>query len=390
MVKRIFWIVADSFGIGHAPDAEAFGDAGANTLASCMKSPYCRLPVMRQMGLFHIRGVSDAVTLNMPIGSYARVREASAGKDTTIGHWELCGLQSHTPLPTYPNGFPEEILTKLREAFGRDILCNKPYSGTAVIADYGEEHLKTGALIVYTSADSVLQIAAHEELVPLEELYRCCEAAREIMQGEHGVGRVIARPFVGDAASGFTRTANRHDYSLVPPAPTVLDAISDSGKEVIAVGKITDIFAGRGITRTIRTKNNADGIQRTLALMEEDFDGLCFVNLVDFDMVYGHRRDVDGYAKALTELDTALGTMLDRLRVQDVLILTADHGCDPAYRGTDHTRETVPLLVVGGSLRNGIDLGVRESFADIGATVARWLGAAPPAYGTPFDKELSV
>ncbi len=390
MVKRIFWIVADSFGIGHAPDAAAFGDAGANTLASCMKSPHCRLPVMRQMGLFHIRGVNNAVTLNMPIGSYARVCEASAGKDTTIGHWELCSLQSHTPLPTYPDGFPEEILNRLREAFGRDILCNKPYSGTAVIADYGEEHLKTGALIVYTSADSVLQIAAHEELVPLEELYRCCEAAREIMQGEHGVGRVIARPFIGDAASGFTRTANRHDYSLVPPAPTVLDAICDSGKEVIAVGKITDIFAGRGITRTIRTKDNTDGIQRTLALMDEDFDGLCFVNLVDFDMVYGHRRDVDGYAKALTELDTALGTMLDRLRAQDVLILTADHGCDPAYRGTDHTRETVPLLVVGDGLRHGVDLGVRKSFADIGATVAQWLGVAPPAYGTPFDKELSV
>lgn len=390
MVKRIFWIVADSFGIGHAPDAALFGDEGANTLASCMKSAYLQLPNLRMMGLFHIQGVSEAVTRHIPSASYARVCEASAGKDTTVGHWELCGLYSKTPLPTYPDGFPPEIINRLKTAFGREILCNRPYSGTKVIADYGEEHIRTGALIVYTSADSVLQIAAHENVVPLEELYRCCEAARTIMQGEHGVGRVIARPFVGDAANGFTRTAGRHDYSLPPSAPTVLDTIKESDKAVIAVGKIHDIFAGQGITRTVRTQNNTDGITKTLALLNEDFEGLCFVNLVDFDMVYGHRRDIDGYAKALTELDTALGTMCERLREEDVLILTADHGCDPAYRGTDHTRETVPLLITGAQLRRGVDLGVRETFADIGATVAVLLDVMPPSFGTSFAKELMI
>lgn len=388
MTKRIFWLVADSFGIGNAPDAAAFGDEGANTLASCMKSAHLQLPAMRALGLFHIDGVSDTVALNMPLGSFARVREASAGKDTTIGHWELCGLHSETPLPTYPNGFPNDILDKLRNAFGRDILCNRPYSGTKVIADYGEEHLQTGALIVYTSADSVLQIAAHEALIPLPELYRCCEAARTIMQGEHGVGRVIARPFIGDAQNGFTRTANRHDYSLTPPAPTVLDAIKDSGKAVIGIGKIHDIFAGQGITRTIRTKDNTDGIAQTMAMMNEDFEGLCFVNLVDFDMVYGHRRDIDGYAKALTELDTALSGMLDALREDDVLILTADHGCDPGYHGTDHTRETVPLLITGAALRRGVNLGTRDTYADIGATVTELLSVTPPPFGTSFAKEL--
>lgn len=388
MTKRIFWIVADSFGIGDAPDASLFGDAGANTLASCMNSEYLQLPTMRSLGLFHIDGVSDTITLNVPFGNYARVREASAGKDTTIGHWELCGLYSKEPLPTYPDGFPDDILAKLKVAFGREILCNRPYSGTKVIADYGEEHLKTGALIVYTSADSVLQIAAHEDLVPLQELYRCCEAARAVMQGEHGVGRVIARPFVGDTQSGFTRTAGRHDYSLTPPAPTVLDAIKSSGKEVIGIGKIHDIFAGQGITRTLRTTGNPDGIAKTISCIGKDFEGLCFVNLVDFDMVYGHRRDIDGYAKALTELDKALEKMLSLLQNDDVLLLTADHGCDPGYRGTDHTRECVPLLIYGKALRHGVNLGTRDTYADIGATVAELLGVTPPSFGTSFAKEL--
>ncbi len=388
MIKRIFWLVADSFGIGDAPDAAAFGDEGANTLRSCQQSGKLRLPVMRTMGLFNIDGVTGELPVEHPTASFGRLREASAGKDTTVGHWELCGLTSASPLPTYPNGFPADILDKLKAAFGRDILCNKPYSGTKVIADYGEEHLKTGALIVYTSADSVLQIAAHEELVPLAELYRCCEAARGIMQGEHGVGRVIARPFIGNATEGFTRTANRHDYSLVPPQDTVLDHIKAAGKEVIGIGKIHDIFAGKGLTRSIRTQSNADGIQKTLAVMKEDFEGLCFVNLVDFDMIYGHRRDVAGYTKALNELDAALFDILGAMRETDALILTADHGCDPAFQGTDHTRECVPLLIWSRVLRRGTDLGTRDSFADVGGAVAELLGVPCPLFGTSFAKEL--
>ena len=342
------------------------------------------------MGLFNIDGVTCELPVDHPIGSYARLCEASAGKDTTVGHWELCGIQSNMPLPTYPHGFPEDIAARLRAVFGRDILCNKPYSGTEVLRDYGEEHLKTGALIVYTSADSVLQIAAHEDLVPLEELYRCCEAARAVMQGEHGVGRVIARPFIGDTQSGFTRTANRHDYSLMPPQETVLDNIKSSEKDVIGIGKIYDIFAGKGLTRTFRTENNTDGIQKVLQVMQEDFKGLCFVNLVDFDMVYGHRRDVAGYVDALNALDIALYDILSSMRQDDVLILTADHGCDPAFRGTDHTRECVPLLIVSPSLKRGVDLGVRTSFADVGATVATWLEVPTPVCGTSFAKELEI
>lgn len=389
MNTRVFWLVADSFGIGDAPDAARFGDAGANTLLSCMNSGKLSVPTMHRLGLFNIDGIVCGEPHPAPIGSFGRLREASAGKDTTVGHWELCGLQSTKPLPTYPNGFPASVINKLKAAFERDILCNRPYSGTEVINDYGTEHIKTGALIVYTSADSVLQIAAHEAVVPLKELYRCCEAARNIMQGEHGVGRVIARPFVGDVQNGFVRTANRHDYSLTPPTSTVLDGIQSVGKEVIGVGKIHDIFAGRGITRTIRTENNDDGIAKTLALMEEPFEGLCFVNLVDFDMVYGHRRDVQGYTVALNTLDEALSVMLDRLQPQDLLILTADHGCDPAFRGTDHTRETVPLLVYSPSLNGGVNLGTRNTFADVGAAVAEFLQAPPPRCGTSFMKELT-
>ena len=388
MAKRIFWIVADSFGIGNAPDAATFGDEGANTLRSCQQSGKLRLPVMRTMGLFNIDGVTGELPVERPTASFGRLCEASAGKDTTVGHWELCGLTSASPLPTYPDGFPTDILDALKTAFGRDILCNKPYSGTAVINDYGEEHLKTGALIVYTSADSVLQIAAHEELVPLEELYRCCEAARDIMQGEHAVGRVIARPFVGNPTDGFTRTANRHDYSLTPPQDTLLDHLKAAEKDVIAIGKIYDIFAGKGITRSVRTENNADGIAKTMSVLNEDFEGLCFVNLVDFDMVYGHRRDVAGYTDALNKLDAGLFDMLGAMREDDVFILTADHGCDPAYKGTDHTRECVPLLIWSPTLRRGVNLGTRSSFADVGATVAGLLGIDAPIDGVSFAKEL--
>lgn len=387
MIQRIFWIVADSFGIGDAPDAAAFGDNGANTLRSCMNSGNLHLPTMTTLGLFHIDGVCAVAPTATPIGSYARLCEASAGKDTTIGHWELCGVHSATPLPTYENGFPAEVIAALKAAFGRDILCNRPYSGTEVIRDYGQQHMDTGALIVYTSADSVLQIAAHEDIVPLETLYHYCEQARRIMQGAHGVGRVIARPFTGDAENGFVRTKNRHDYSLLPPRDTVLDTLKAAGKEVIGVGKIHDIFAGKGITRAVRTKDNADGIAQTRALLNEDFEGLCFINLVDFDMIYGHRRDVAGYTAALNYLDAALCDMLPRLQENDVLILTADHGCDPAFKGTDHTRETVPLLIYGPALA-AKNLGVRQSFADVGATICEFLRVDAPPFGTSFAKEL--
>lgn len=387
MSKRVFWLIADSFGIGNAPDASRFGDEGANTLRSCQRSGKLSVPTMKQLGLFNIDGVIGNAAIS-PIGCFGRLCEASLGKDTTIGHWELCGLQSDTPLPTYPSGFPDDVIAALKTTFGREILCNLPYSGTDVIRDYGEEHVKTGALIVYTSADSVLQIAAHEDVVPLKTLYRYCEQARELMQGVHGVGRVIARPFTGDAENGFVRTANRHDYSLTPPDKTVLDALKDAKQDVIGVGKIYDIFAGQGLTRTIRTKNNTDGIEQTLRLMEENFEGLCFVNLVDFDMVYGHRRDVVGYVKALGELDKALAVMIDKLQQEDLLILTADHGCDPAYKGTDHTRECVPLLVSGKAIKSGVNLGTRDTFADVGASIADYLDVKAPCCGTSFMKEL--
>ncbi len=384
MIKRVFFIIADSFGIGQAPDAALFGDEGADTLASCCHKGNLTVPQLEQLGLFNIDDMTVGTPCDAPMASFARMTEYSAGKDTTIGHWELCGLQSDRPLPTYPNGFPEEIIAKLKTAFGREILCNRPYSGTEVIKDYGEEHVRTGALIVYTSADSVLQIAAHEDIVPLETLYRYCETAREIMQGEHGVGRVIARPFTGDAASGFVRTANRHDYSLVPPKATLLDALKEGGLDVIGVGKISDIFAGQGITEAIRTKNNTDGLLQTLSLTHRPFHGLCFVNLVDFDMVYGHRRDVKGYTAALEEMDAAIPHILANLTEEDVFILSADHGCDPAFKGTDHTRETVPLLIYGKGLQNGINLGTRDTFADIGKTIADLLGITADIDGTSF------
>ena len=388
MIQRVFWMIADSFGIGNAPDAEDFGDEGADTMRSCMNSGALAVPTMASLGLFHIEGVCDCPPKFQPIGCYGRMQERSAGKDTTIGHWELCGVHSPSPLPTYPNGFPNEVIDALKTAFKRDILCNLPYSGTEVIRDYGQQHLNTGALIVYTSADSVLQIAAHEDKVPVEELYHYCEIARKIMSGKHGVGRVIARPFIGDEQHGFVRTAHRHDYSLRPPTPTVLDALTETGLTTIGVGKIHDIFAGQGIQRTIRTEDNADGLTKTLALMEEDFHGLCFVNLVDFDMIFGHRRDVYGYTQALNTMDTALNTIIKQLRDTDVLVLTADHGCDPTFRGTDHTRETVPLLVYGPLLQNGVNLGTRNSFADAGKTIADLLNVSAAVHGTSFAKEL--
>ncbi len=373
-MKRVFLIVLDSFGIGEEPDAAAFGDVDVNTLRSVAGSPFFRVPNFQKLGLFNIDGVTVGEKSDAPMAAVARLREKSMGKDTTIGHWEIAGVVSPKPLPTYPNGFPQEVLDEFTRRTGRGVLCNKPYSGTAVIQEYGEEHLKTGALIVYTSADSVFQIAAHEELVPPEKLYEYCRVAREILQGEHGVGRVIARPFIGPLDGKFVRTSHRHDFSLLPPKETMLDHLKAAGKEVLAVGKIQDIFVGQGITEYVYTSGNEEGIEKTLEWMDRDFEGLCFVNLVDYDMLYGHRRDVDGYAKALTYFDEKLPEIMEKLREDDVLMLTADHGCDPAYLATtDHTREYVPFLAYGPGIRPE-NYGTRETFADVAATVLDLLG----------------
>jgi len=386
-MKRVFLIVLDSFGIGAMPDAKAFGDEGVNTLAACAGSKELRIPNLIKAGLGNIDGVTCLPKEAAPIGAYARLKEKSMGKDTTIGHWEIAGIVSPNPLPTYPEGFPEEVLEPFRKATGRGVLANAPWSGTAVIEEYGEEHQKTGDLIVYTSADSVFQIAAHEETVPLEQLYAYCKIARKQLVGKHGVGRVIARPFVGTPGA-YKRTSNRHDYSLEPPAKTLLDAVKDAGKDSIGVGKIYDIFAGVGTTEHVYNKSNADGMAHTDDFEARGFEGLCFVNLVDFDMLFGHRRDIDGYAKALTEFDTWLGSFLPKLGKDDVVLITADHGCDPAYSATtDHTREYVPLLVIGQDIKPG-NLGTRDSFADIAATVAEMLQVELDTPGKSFAKEV--
>lgn len=386
-MKRVFLIVLDSVGAGFLPDAASFGDEGANTLKTVSSSPFFKADNMRSLGLGNIDGLDFLVPVENPRGAYGKIAEASAGKDTTIGHWEIAGVISKTPLPTYPNGFPKEILDEFSRQTGRGVLCNKPYSGTEVIKDYGEEHLKTGALIVYTSADSVFQIAAHEDLVPPEKLYEYCRIARKILTGKHGVGRVIARPFIGKPGS-FTRTANRHDFSIDPPAPTLLDAISGVGKDVIAVGKITDIFNKKGVTESIFTHGNAEGMQVTLDLGDRDFDGLCFVNLVDFDMLYGHRNDIEGYAKALTAFDTWLPLFLQKLGDEDMLFITADHGCDPGYPTTDHTREYIPLLVYGKHVAP-VNLGVGSTYSSIAATIAEYLGVDFKPVGKSFLSKIN-
>ena len=386
-MKRIFLIVLDSFGVGALPDSEAFGDVGVNTLAACATSSQLQIPTMIAAGLGLIDGVSCLPKPAAPTGAYGRLAEASMGKDTTIGHWEIAGVVSPKPMPTYPNGFPEEVLAPFRAATGRGILCNQPISGTKAIELYGDEHVRTGDLIVYTSADSVFQIAAHEKVVPLEELYRDCRIARQQLQGKHGVGRVIARPFVGTSGN-YRRTSNRHDFSLEPPSETMLDAIQKAGLASIAVGKIFDIFAGRGMTEHVYNASNADGLDHAMDYSKEDFHGLCFVNLVDFDMLYGHRRDIDGYAKALTEFDRWLPSFLKQLGDEDLVMITADHGCDPAYLATtDHTREYVPLLVLGKAVKP-VNLGTRKTFADIAATVTALLGVPYETPGISLASEI--
>ena len=387
-MKRIFLIVLDSFGIGAMPDSKAFGDVGVNTLASCAASGELRIPNLIAAGLGNIDGVTCLDKAAAPTGAVARLTEASMGKDTTIGHWEIAGIISPEPLPTYPEGFPQDVLDAFTQATGRGVLCNRPYSGTDVIRDYGQEQLDTGKWIVYTSADSVFQVAAHEEYIPLEELYEACRKARALLRGKHGVGRVIARPFVGNAKDGFQRTSNRHDFSLEPPKETMLDAISKAGLDTLAVGKIHDIFAGQGDTEHVFNKSNADGMAHTMDYARRDFTGLCFVNLVDFDMLYGHRRDVAGYARALSEFDSWLGEFLPRLGSEDLVLITADHGCDPAYTATtDHTREYVPLIALGQNVRP-VNLGTRKTFADIAATVTELLGVDFDTPGTSFAKEI--
>lgn len=370
--KRVFLIVLDSCGCGALPDAGRFGDEGTHTIRSCVETGQLYIPNLTKMGLFNIGGIGCGTPAENPCAAYGRCAEKSAGKDTITGHWEIAGLISDTPMKTYPDGFPEEVLNQLRAASGREILCNLPYSGTEVIRDYGKQHMETGALIVYTSADSVLQIAAHESIVPVPELYRICQAAREIMQGEYAVGRIIARPFVGEYPN-FTRTANRHDYAVSPPAPTMLDVLKAAGMEVLSVGKIADIFDGQGITESFRTRSNDDGMGKAAALATRQFEGLCFVNLVEFDSHYGHRRDALGYTRALNTFDAQLGALLTMLRDEDMLIITADHGCDPNAHGTDHTREHIPVLVWGKSIKP-VNLGTRGTFADIGRTAMDYLG----------------
>ena len=385
--RRVFLIVLDSYGIGALPDAAEFGDEGSNTLRSITKSKEYDTPLMKKMGLFNIDGIEYMEKEENPIAGYGRLAEVSKGKDTTIGHWEIAGVVSERPLPTYPEGFPETLLEEFSRLTGRGVLCNKPYSGTEVIKEFGEEHLKTGALIVYTSADSVFQIAAHEALVPVEELYRYCEIARELLQGEHGVGRVIARPFVGEAGN-FSRTPRRHDYSLVPPKTTMLDVLKTKGYATRGVGKIYDIFAGKGISDSVRIQNNVDGMEKTIAMMDEDFKGLCFVNLVDFDMVYGHRNDIDGYAKAATVFDRQLAEMLEKMKDTDIVMITADHGCDPGFPGTDHSREYVPFLVYGKEIKAGVNLGTRTTFADIAATIQDIFEVEQETAGVSFKAEI--
>ena len=371
MAKRVFLFVLDSLGVGEAPDAAAFGDHDCHTLKRIAGSPAFHLNALLQLGLGHMDGQDYLPRTAAPQAAVCRLAERSAGKDTTIGHWEIAGVVSPSPLPTYPEGFPADVLQAFSAATGRGVLCNKPYSGTDVIRDYGQEHWQTGKLIVYTSADSVFQIAAHEELVPPEQLYEYCRAARAILTGPHAVGRVIARPFVGKPGA-FTRTANRRDFSLQPPRTTLLDALQQAGKTVYAVGKISDVFAGRGITKSVPTHGNAEGMAAAMDAVKTDFEGLCFINLVDFDMLYGHRQDVDGYAAALTEFDRWLPGFMAQMGPEDLLMITADHGCDPGDSHTDHSREYTPLLVYGAPVEP-VNLGTRSGFCHIAATVADYL-----------------
>lgn len=385
--KRVFLIVLDSCGAGELPDAAEFGDVGSNTLRSVSRSQKFSIPTLRRLGIGNIPGLDFLGDTATPLAATGRLVEQSRGKDTTTGHWEIAGIVSEQAMPTYPDGFPQDVIDAFSAATGRGVLCNKPYSGTQVILDYGREQLATGKLIVYTSADSVFQIAAHEDMVPVETLYEYCRIARRILTGKNAVGRVIARPYVGEYPN-FVRTPKRHDFSLEPTGPTMLDSLHDAGLATIGVGKISDIFAGKSISQSYVTHGNAEGMSITSDITNQDFTGLCFVNLVDFDMLYGHRRDVDGYAQALTDFDGWLDGFVRSMRPDDVLMITADHGCDPAFtKTTDHTREYIPLVMYGEGI-NPVSLGTRATFADIGATVAGLFGLSYETRGTDFSAEV--
>lgn len=372
MGKRAVIIVLDSAGIGEMPDSEIYGDKGVNTLVNISRRVGgLNLPHLRAMGLGNLASIEGVAPVEKAFGAYGIMQEMSKGKDTTTGHWEMMGIVTEKPFPTYPDGFPDEIIKEFEKRIGRKVLGNIAASGTEIIKMLGEEHMKTGYPIVYTSADSVFQIAAHEEVIPLEELYEMCRIAREILTGEHNVGRVIARPFRGEPGS-FYRTANRHDYAL-EPKKNILDFMLEQGREVVGIGKIKDIFAGRGVSRSYPTGSNREGVDRLLEVLTEDFSGLIFVNLVDFDQLYGHRNDAEGYARALEEFDRRMPEIQDNMKDDDMLVITADHGCDPTTPGTDHTREQVPLLVYGRKLKKNVNLGIRKSFADAGQTVAEHL-----------------
>ncbi len=383
MARRVFLIVLDSLGIGALPDAADYGDEGSNTLGAIRSHPAFFCPNLERLGLFSIAGVGGT---SGGAGAFGRAAEASRGKDTTVGHWEIAGLVSERPLPTYPEGFPDEVINAFKAITGREVLCNRPYSGTEVLRDYGREQISSGALIVYTSADSVFQVAAHTDSVPVETLYEYCKKARGLLCGEHAVGRVIARPFTGEYP--YTRV-HRHDFSLAPTGRTMLDLLTEHGITTVGVGKIGDIFASRGVRESYPTASNAEGMERTRELAEKDFSGLCFVNLVEFDSTWGHRNDVGGYARGLSEFDAWLGDFLPLLRAEDLCIITADHGCDPSTPSTDHSREYTPILLAGACVRGGTDLGTRESFADVGATVLEYLGIENGLAGRSFLSEVT-
>jgi phosphopentomutase len=387
-IKRVVLIVLDSMGVGELPDAAEYGDEGSNTLANTAKAVGgLSLPHMQQLGLGNITAIEGVPPRVEPLGAYGRMAEASAGKDTTTGHWEMAGIYSPWPLPTYPNGFPKELIEEYERRIGRKTLGNYPRSGTVIIQELGEEHMRTGYPIVYTSADSVFQVAAHEEVIPIEELYRICQIAREMLVGEHAVGRVIARPFVGEPGN-FTRTERRKDFSLLPPEPTLLDRLVAAGRPVMGVGKIEDIFAHRGLSQSVHSPNNMACVDQILAYMKESQRGLIFANLVDFDMLWGHRNNPQGYAGGLEAFDRRLPEIMGAMTAPDILFLTADHGNDPTTPSTDHSREYVPLLAYGSRVRPGVDLGTRETFADLGATVAELLGIDPLPFGTSFAEEI--
>lgn len=388
-MSRVIWMVIDSVGIGQLPDSEKFGDKNVNTLGNIVKEYNdIKIPNMRKLGIGNIDGVDFIESEKSPIGAFGKCSELSQGKDTTTGHWEMTGVLVETPFKTFENGFPKEIIDEFERRTGRKVVGNKPASGTAILDEFGEHQIKTGDVIVYTSADSVFQIAANEEVIPLEELYKMCEIAREIMMGDNAVARVIARPFVGKKTGEFTRTSNRRDYSLNPFEPTVLDNIKEANLDVIGVGKIEDIFNGQGITEAIHTKDNMHGVDETINYIKKESNGLIFTNLVDFDSKFGHRRNVEGYKEALEEFDARIPEIMDAMKDDDVLIINADHGNDPTYKGTDHTREYIPVLVYGKKIKENVNLGIRDSFADIGATVADLLNVKMPKHGTSFKKDI--